>query len=229
VAGFSRERRTFLSLQMEANKTRTLEELWAHVGEALEMLKFDRAELHLNNRRTAPLFPPGSSAENRDRASFSCGKKGSVPGFPGASTASSPLENASSVSFPRKPESIEHMETPDSRFHGKENVEGEGENRERRRPSGNDSPRPTSTKIFLNVCKHADETVRIWTRGYYRRESDERRPEGMLKIDLPLDSNGAHLLLVKDINRDPLNYYTLRRLEHLRRTLLSNLARLREG
>ena len=47
-----------------------------------------------------------------------------------------------------------------------------------------------------------------------------------MKIDLPLDSNGARLLLVKDINRDPLNYYTLRRLEHLRRTLLSNLAHL---
>jgi hypothetical protein len=74
----------------------------------------------------------------------------------------------------------------------------------------------------------ADETVRIWTRGHYRRESDGRRPEGMMKIDLPLDSNGARLLLAKDINRDPLNYYTLRRLEHLRRTLLTHLARLKK-
>jgi len=56
VTGFSRERRTFLSLQIEANRTRTIEELWAHVGEALEMLKFDRAELHLKNRGTEPLF-----------------------------------------------------------------------------------------------------------------------------------------------------------------------------
>ena len=141
------------------------------------------------------------------------------------------------------------METSDSRFHGNENAacgkdnggnygnsvspppppaEGEGKNRERQRPSGGDSPRPTSTKIFLNVCKHADETVRIWTRGYYRRESDGERPDGILRIDLPLDSNGARLLLMKDLARDPLNYYTLRRLEHLRRTLLSNLARLQK-
>gem|GEM_PF-6860806 len=49
AAGFSRERRTFLALQLDANQTRTLEELWVQVGEALEMLKFDRAELHLKS------------------------------------------------------------------------------------------------------------------------------------------------------------------------------------
>ncbi|MDP3098208.1 MAG: hypothetical protein Q8M86_09695 [Syntrophales bacterium] len=39
----------------------------------------------------------------------------------------------------------------------------------------------------------------------------------------------ARLLLVKDLNRDSLNYYTLRRLEHLRCTLLSKLASLKIG
>jgi hypothetical protein len=33
-------------------------------------------------------------------------------------------------------------------------------------------------------------------------------------------------LIMKDLGRDPLQYYTLRRLEHLRRTLRHNLARL---
>ena len=51
VAGFSQARRSFLSLQIEANKSRNMEELWAHVGEALEMLKFDKAEIHY---RTEP-------------------------------------------------------------------------------------------------------------------------------------------------------------------------------
>jgi UDP-GlcNAc:undecaprenyl-phosphate GlcNAc-1-phosphate transferase len=46
VAGFSNERRSFLSLQIEANKSRKLEELWAHIGNALEMLRFDKTELH---------------------------------------------------------------------------------------------------------------------------------------------------------------------------------------
>ncbi len=39
----SRERRTFLALQMEANKARTLEEMLETIGDALEMLRFDRA------------------------------------------------------------------------------------------------------------------------------------------------------------------------------------------
>jgi UDP-GlcNAc:undecaprenyl-phosphate GlcNAc-1-phosphate transferase len=46
VAGLSQERRSFLSLQIEANKSRNFEELWAHIGKALEMLRFDKAELH---------------------------------------------------------------------------------------------------------------------------------------------------------------------------------------
>jgi len=46
VAGFSRARRSFLSMQIEAGKSQTMDELWVHVGDALEMLKFDRAELH---------------------------------------------------------------------------------------------------------------------------------------------------------------------------------------
>gem|GEM_PF-3912538 len=53
----------------------------------------------------------------------------------------------------------------------------------------------------------------------------------MLKIALPLPLNGkgARLLLLKDLSRDPLNYYTLRRLEHLRRTLCHNLSRLQKS
>ncbi len=71
MAGLSRERRTFLSRQMEADKTHTIEEMWAHIGEAMEMLKFDRAEFHLKNRdrdlfsneaSAAPQPPKGATA-----------------------------------------------------------------------------------------------------------------------------------------------------------------------
>ena len=98
---------------------------------------------------------------------------------------------------------------------------------ERRRTTGGDSLRRTTQTIFKDVREQGDETVRIWARGYYRRATDGLS-DGMLKIDLPLDSNGARLFLMKDLRRDSLNYYTLRRLEHLRRTLLSNLARLQK-
>jgi UDP-GlcNAc:undecaprenyl-phosphate GlcNAc-1-phosphate transferase len=172
VAGVSRERRTFLALQIEAGKSRTLEELWAHVGEALEMLKFDRAELHLKNgeERAAPLFP---NDENRGLTPIA--------------------------------------------FNGQE----------KRRTTGGDSPRRTTQTIFQDIRERGGETVRSWACGYHRRATDSLS-DGILKIDLPLDSNGARLLLMKDLRGDPLNYYTLRRLEHLRRTLLSNLTRLQK-
>jgi len=54
-AGFSRARRTFLAVQLEAGSTKNLDELWAHIGNALEMLKFERAELHLKSNGTASL------------------------------------------------------------------------------------------------------------------------------------------------------------------------------
>jgi UDP-GlcNAc:undecaprenyl-phosphate GlcNAc-1-phosphate transferase len=47
VAGFSQTRRSFLSLQIAANKSQNMDELWVHVGEALEMLKFTQAQLHV--------------------------------------------------------------------------------------------------------------------------------------------------------------------------------------
>jgi UDP-GlcNAc:undecaprenyl-phosphate GlcNAc-1-phosphate transferase len=46
VAGFSQERRSFLSLQIEVNKSQDIDELWVYVCRLLEMLKFDKAELH---------------------------------------------------------------------------------------------------------------------------------------------------------------------------------------
>jgi len=181
VAGFSRERRTFLALQMEVDRTRTLEELWAQVGEALEMLKFDRAELHMKNG-AALRQAQGGNGKNRDSAHFS-GNPSAVP-YAG----------------------------PD-----------------RRQPPANGAPAPKSTKIFQAVLDEGDKIVWIWTRGYYRRATDLRKDE-MLRIDLPLHSNGngTRLILMKDLGRDPLNYYTLRRLEHLRRTLCYNLSRLQK-
>jgi len=96
--------------------------------------------------------------------------------------------------------------------------------------TGAQPPAPTSTKIFEEILELGDETVWVWTQGYYRRQTDVQK-EGMLKIDLPLhkNGNGAHLILMKDLSRDPLQYFTLRRLEHLRRTIRYNLTRLQKN
>jgi len=48
-AGFTQDRRSFLNLQMEIGKSKNLEELWHNICVALNMLKFDMAELYLDS------------------------------------------------------------------------------------------------------------------------------------------------------------------------------------
>ena len=49
ITGISQRRRSFLSLQIDANNTQNMDELWGSVIEALEMLKFNQAQLYLEN------------------------------------------------------------------------------------------------------------------------------------------------------------------------------------
>ena len=57
--------------------------------------------------------------------------------------------------------------------------------------------------------------------------------ECLLKLELPLLANEEKsygtLSLIKDLKRDPINPYTLRRVEHLRRTIMGTLQRLMKG
>jgi UDP-GlcNAc:undecaprenyl-phosphate GlcNAc-1-phosphate transferase len=120
VAGLSQARRSFLSLQIEMNKSRNVEELWVHIGEALEMLRFDQAELY-----------------------------------------------------------------------------------------------------------YCTEPVRCWRSA---REIDSS--DSFLRIEIPLIDGDpdifGKLILLKDVKLGHLEPYTIRRVEHLRRTLLSNLTRLKK-
>ena len=289
VAGFSRERRTFLALQMEANKARTLQELMTIIGNALEMLRFDRAELHLKNRDSALLIrsPHAPSAVRNDNgdvisrsASTAChfdhlpchfeerSDEKSVCPFEERSDEKSLRflsrpdkagllrndmggENRDSAIFSGNPSAVPYA-GPDRRKNGgtaapknrdsaplrprdelgtglaqgdKEGGNGGGN------PGNGDSlPASTSTTIFEDIRETGDEIVWMWSRGYYRRQTDVQKDE-MLRIDLPLhkNGNGAHLILMKDLSRDPLQYFTLRRLEHLRRTIRYNLTRLQKN
>lgn len=135
VAGFSRARRSFLSIQIEAGKSQNMDELWAHIGDALEMINFDRAELHCNA-----------------------------------------------------------------------------------------------------------DPVREWKKEYPKDEKPERfGPESkdkksydsLLHIEIPLRENTdaeffGKLVLIKDLKKGALKHYTIRRVEHLRRTVLANIKRLKE-
>lgn len=52
-AGLSRGRRSFLSLQIDADRSHSIEELWKYVIEALKMVEFDMAELNLNSKNSS--------------------------------------------------------------------------------------------------------------------------------------------------------------------------------
>ncbi|MHB8829347.1 MAG: glycosyltransferase family 4 protein [Syntrophales bacterium] len=98
---------------------------------------------------------------------------------------------------------------------------------ERRRAGENTSGH--SADIFTLRSQEKDSEVWVWTRGRYRRATDT--PSGnFLKVEVPLgngsDSFPGSLSLCKDICREPLQPYTLRRVEHLRRTLTEAMPRL---
>ncbi|MDM8540771.1 MraY family glycosyltransferase [Desulfococcaceae bacterium HSG9] len=82
--------------------------------------------------------------------------------------------------------------------------------------------------------RRSDENRFLWTRnGFYNGKNIFNKSD--MKLELPLltdapselktDSYGI-LVLVKDLKRDPITHYTLRRVEHLRRTIMSTLKRL---
>jgi UDP-GlcNAc:undecaprenyl-phosphate/decaprenyl-phosphate GlcNAc-1-phosphate transferase len=197
VAGFSRERRTFLALQMDANKARTLQELMTIMGSILEMLQIERTELHMKI--------------NRDSASLSKGCTFSADCYTGPERRKNGKigDNA-----PLRP-----FDEP-----GPGTAKGDKEGGNGSRP-----PASASTKLFEDIIDRGDETVWIWTQGHYRRQTDTQKEE-MMKIDLPLHEDGikARIILMKDLGCDPLHYYTIRRLEHLRRTLRYNLIRVQK-
>lgn len=135
VAGLSQARRSFLSLQIEAGKSQNIDELWVHIGDALEMLAFDRAQLHYKAEPVREWIRKDPPAE--------------------------------------EPEKI-------------------------------------------------DSGIK-----------DIKRFDSLMRIDIPLREHpGAEffgkLVLDKDLKKGALKHYTIRRVEHLRRTLISNIVRLKK-
>jgi UDP-GlcNAc:undecaprenyl-phosphate/decaprenyl-phosphate GlcNAc-1-phosphate transferase len=150
-AGLSHDRRSFLNLQVQMDRSRNLEEVRQILCTVGEKLEFDMAELYLCRRR-------------EDQAHDG----------PGDIT-------------PRIPE------------------------KERRKDRNGGSFRWTRTDFDINehICSNA-----------------------LLKMELPLISyNNGHqcigiLWLIKDIKRNQISHCTLRRVEHLRRTVNGTLCKL---
>jgi UDP-GlcNAc:undecaprenyl-phosphate GlcNAc-1-phosphate transferase len=146
-AGITRDRRTFLSLQLEITNAREVNTLWGKICNALDRLEFDMAQLTIQN---IPEF-----ASKFD--SF----KGQIP-----------IMNDTHVCLFKKP----------------------------------------------NEC--------LWVRSTFNEEQDIGS-DSIFKIELPLlDDNYQSygtLWLIKDLKRNSISHYTLRRVEHLRRSIITAL------
>ena len=63
----------------------------------------------------------------------------------------------------------------------------------------------------------------FWTRDGFDVSNDICK-ESLMKLELPLIDNENKMLgtlwLIKDLRRDTISHYTLRRVEHLRRTVI---------
>jgi len=140
-AGITRDRRSFLNLQMEIEQSKNTDELWDNICKALERLKFDMSEMHL-----------------------------------------------------------------DGNFKREDSETG---------------------KVCIEDFAHYTEFV--WTRNGFDRNKDVCN-DCLMKLELPLLNNGSKTLgtfwLIKDLRQDLISHYRLRRVEHLRRTVMETLKRI---
>jgi UDP-GlcNAc:undecaprenyl-phosphate GlcNAc-1-phosphate transferase len=171
-AGLTRGRRSFLDVQIDLEKAQNLEVLWEHICRALEMMQFDRGELHLNGIKEDHASDPSSSLENG--ALLACTYEGADRREPG------PLTD------------------------------------------------PPSTAIWAHKAINGHSTLLVWARGCHRRQEDTQ-DKGLLHMEIPFgvgNPPSARLVLIKDLSYDPVQPFTLRRVEYLRRSLgvaISNL------
>jgi UDP-GlcNAc:undecaprenyl-phosphate/decaprenyl-phosphate GlcNAc-1-phosphate transferase len=163
-AGLSRDRRSFLGMQLQICGSRNIGELWQHTCRALTMLDFDMSKMRIDNH---------NSNGGNSNPEHSVGHTGVI------------------ISKTVAPE--------------REQRAGEAD--------------------------HAAEL--IWTYNGFDSNDYLSQP-CMFKLELPLQDEQYNdlgkLWLVKDLKRSPFSHYTLKRVEHLRRSVTRNLKILkREG
>ena len=203
VAGLSRERRSFLNVQMDMSASKSLDGLWENTIRGVDMLQFDMVEMALPGTRDR-----GQRSEVIDPQIIPVRSSGPIP-VP-FSEAMGQAGQAQITQIRKKGQKVfqEGIEAKGG-CKGLDLAGGDvGQGGERR--SKND-------------------WQRRWIRDGFDGEIDICR-ECMLKLELPLLKEDGHnlgtLWLAKDLKRDSISHYTLQRVEHLRRTLINTVEKL---
>ena len=84
----------------------------------------------------------------------------------------------------------------------------------------------------IRAKKYDNITLWGWSREGFDRYKDFVK-DCLMKLELPLingeNKNFGTLWIIKDLRRDSISHYTLRRVEHLRRSLIGAMEKLSKG
>ncbi|MEA1867328.1 MAG: MraY family glycosyltransferase [Thermodesulfobacteriota bacterium] len=90
----------------------------------------------------------------------------------------------------------------------------------------NPSERRKVPTCDASVSMREESPAYDWARGQFNGKEDISR-RFLFRLELPLsgkeNTNFGNLVLLKDLKQDSLSHYTLRRVEHLRRTIINTL------
>ncbi|MBN1364682.1 MAG: undecaprenyl/decaprenyl-phosphate alpha-N-acetylglucosaminyl 1-phosphate transferase [Syntrophaceae bacterium] len=165
-AGLYNERRSFLNIQLQVEQAQDMDTLWKSICLALEMMDFDRGELHLYNcAEDTPVEPAFTAVP----AYYGMERRWKVRGY---------LES----------------------------------------------------NVWTSRKKDDRGIIQTWTRGPYRRREDIEK-NSIFRIELPLDADNSDLgklIMIKDLSRENIQPYTLRRLGYLRNSIVTAMKKIKE-
>lgn len=233
VTGLSRDRRSFLNLQMEIERAESVDDLWMKLCLALELLQFDRAELHLAAAKAdsaaAGAAPAAGGAEPAAVTPMAHPTPGMAPQPAADPDPGAAAGVASGMATPTGPPVAAAGSCPAAAAAGGIVSPAPGDEGGRPAERRRGAARSTGGRgVWTREERNGRERLRVWARGHHRR-SDDTLGEGHLHIAFPLlagDPKGGRLVLIKNLSWEPIQPFTLRRVEYLRRSLISAFARL---
>ncbi|MCU0575153.1 MAG: undecaprenyl/decaprenyl-phosphate alpha-N-acetylglucosaminyl 1-phosphate transferase, partial [Syntrophobacteraceae bacterium] len=201
-AGIQVERRRFLNVQIEASRSTTHEELWTHITSAFHMLDFDYGSIYLNQAGN------GASLVLHQT------------GFPGSNTPLSPPSRGESAGCSQRNKTDKAPGDHPRKSNGS-NGNGNGNGR-----AANGNRRSVPPEKSSVILRERDPDWH-WHRNPLQ-PLDREASRFLMRLELPLveeDATRNHgtLVLLKDLRHGPLGHYALKRVEHLRRTVLNRL------
>ncbi len=219
LMGVTSHRRTFLDRQIEMDSAPDYEALWHHTMSALELLKIDRAEMRINGGVWTMEKGRGNGGIGDTGGGISAGVGSGGKDDSGRRFRGGGGREGDNIGRSGKKGVNDQPET--ASISGENHIGGDVDERKRNlgRAARRDELRTCNSCDMRHGNLRASGAAGNGQRGRY------------LILSMPLVNGDGRksygiLYLEKDVARDPLAPFTLRRMEHLRRSLTTALKRL---